>query len=353
MRRARLLIATLGVLCLVVAIPAPLFASGATENVRSVIDSGHAGAVRWIEADERRGLLFTAGDDGTVRIWDLAAGTLVRTLHVTQLSTVRIAVNPSAPQLAVVVTDGSASFLSVWDWEKERQLYRLGLKEDPAFLRYSGQGTYVLFGESSWQGLKIIRSEDGSLVPFRPEGFGIVGFAELSRTEKTLMTYQVSGRISYWDLATGNQTLDVPTVPYLSGIRIWPDRGSLVGYSATDLVRVDAVSGVVRSRAPIPGIVSFDLSPAGDELTCIAGPGRQVTRWATDGDSFTASAAVPALPQPPAMVACGTDAVVLRRVLGRTLRAELRRRRHRVRRERRRGPHRFRRGRGQGCPRLP
>ena len=306
-RRALLLAAALA--GLFVCAPALVFGSGAAENARSIIDSGHAGAVRWIESDERRGLLFTAGDDGTVRIWDRSAGTLVRALHVTQLSAVRIAVNPSATQLAVVVTDGSASFLSVWDWEKERQLYRLWLKEDPAFLRYSGQGTYVLFGESSWQGLKIIRSEDGSPVPFHPEGFGIVGFAELSRTEKTLMTYQVSGRITYWDLATGNQTLDVPTVPYLSGIRIWPDRGSLVGYSATEIVRVDAVSGAVRSRAPIPGVVSFDLSPAGDELTCIAGPGRQVTRWGTDGDSFSGTAAVPALPQPPSMVACGTDAV--------------------------------------------
>jgi WD40 repeat protein len=308
-RRAPLLVAALGLLCGVFPVSAPVFGSGAAENVRSIIDSGHAGAVRWIEADEKRGFVFTAGDDGTVRIWDRAAGSLVRVLHVTQLSVVRIAVNPSAPQVAVVVTDGSASFLSVWDWEKERQLYRLGLKEDPAFLRYSGQGTYVLFGESSWQGLKIIRSEDGSLVPFHPEGFGIVGFAELSRTEKTLMTYQVSGRISYWDLATGDQTLDVPTVPYLSGIRIWPDRGSLVGYSATEIVRVDAVSGAVRGRAPIPGVVSFDLSPAGDELTCIAGPARQVTRWATDGDSFSAADAVPALPQPPAMVAYGPDAV--------------------------------------------
>ena len=174
---------------------AGVFASGTTEdasatpNARSIIDSGHAGAVRWIEADDKRGLLFTAGDDGTVRIWDQAAGSLVRTLNVTQMSAVRIAVSPSAAELAVVVTDGSASFLSVWDWEKERQLYRIGPKEDPAFLD-TRAGDVLLFGESSWQGL-----EDhplGRMAPlslFHPEGFGIVGFAELSRTEKTLMTY--------------------------------------------------------------------------------------------------------------------------------------------------------------------
>ena len=110
--------------------PSLVFGSGAAEKTRAIVDSGHAGVVRWIEVDVKRGLLFSSGDDGTVRIWDPVAGNLMHTLQVTQLSTGRIAVNPSAPQLAVVVTDGSVSFLAVWDWEKERQLYRIPLKVD-------------------------------------------------------------------------------------------------------------------------------------------------------------------------------------------------------------------------------
>ncbi len=309
MSRPLALVALLAALSGTLLGPSPAFGSGGAEKARAVIDSGHAGSVRWLEVDEKRGLLFSAGDDGTVRIWDPLAGNLFRTLQVTQLSTVRIAVNPSAPQLAVVVTDGSVSSLAVWDWEKERQLYRVPLKEDPAFLRFSAQGSYILFGESSWQGLKIIRSADGSPIVFHPEGFGIVGFAELSRTEKTLMTYQVSGRITYWDMATGSQTLDVPSVPYLAGVRISRDRSSLLGYTASEIVRVDAVSGAVRGRAPVAGVISFDVSPGGDELTCIAGPGRQVTRWALGGDSFTPSAAIPVLPQSPSLVVYGADAL--------------------------------------------
>jgi hypothetical protein len=307
--RALALVAVLAALFGTLLGPSPAFGSGGAEKTRAVIDSGHAGSVRWLEVDEKRGLLFSAGDDGTVRIWDPLAGNLFRTLQVTQLSTVRIAVNPSAPQLAVVVTDGNVSSLAVWDWEKERQLYRVPLKEDPAFLRYSAQGSYILFGESSWQGLKIIRSADGIPIVFHPEGFGIVGFAELSRTEKTLMTYQVSGRITYWDMATGSQTLDVPSVPYLAGVRISRDRSSLLGYTASEILRVDAVSGAVRGRAPVAGVMSFDVSPGGDELTCIAGPGRQVTRWALGGDSFTPSAAIPVLPQSPSLVVYGADAL--------------------------------------------
>jgi hypothetical protein len=290
--------------------PAALFGSGTAEAARAIVDSGHAGAVRWIEFDEKRGLLFSAGDDGTVRIWDPASGGLVRVLQVSQLATGKIAVNPSAPQFAVVVTGGpGASFLSVWDWEKERQVYRVPLREDPLFLRYSGLGTYILYGESSWQGLKIVRAADGTPAGFHPEGFGIVGFAETSRTEKTLMTYQVSGRITYWDLASGARSIDVEAVPYLAGMRISPDRGSLFGFSPTEIVRMDAVTGAVRGRVPIAGVRALDVSPSGDELTCISGDGGQVTRWTLNGDSLTPAPAPPLLPGVPALVAYGSGAV--------------------------------------------
>jgi WD40 repeat protein len=289
--------------------PAVLFGSGGSEGTRAIVDSGHTGAVRWLEFDEKRGLLFSAGDDGTVRVWDPVAGNLMRVLQVTRLATGRIAVNPAAPQVAVVVSDGTGTyFLAVWDWEKERQLFRVPLREDPLFLRFSGLGTYILFGESSWQGLKIIRSSDGTSVGFQPAGFGIVGFAEMSRTEKTLMTYQVSGRITYWDMATGNQTLDVAAVPYLSGIRISPDRGSIVGFNSNEVVRMNAVTGAERGRAPLAGVLSLDISKSGDELTCISGPARRVTRWVVSGDSISAAADLPALPLAPSLLAYGADA---------------------------------------------
>jgi WD40 repeat protein len=277
-----------------------------------MVDSGHAGAIRWIELDEKRGLLFSSGDDGTVRIWDPVAGNLLRVLQVTQLSTGRIAVNPAESQVAVVVTDGAgATFLSVWDYEKERQLYRIPLKEEPLFLRFSGLGTYIFYGESSWQGMKIIRSADGTSLGFHPEGFGIVGFAEMSRTEKTLLTYQVSGRISYWDLASGDQTVDVPAVPYLSGVRLSRDRSFLVGFTPDEVVRVDAVTGTERGRAQLSGVQAFDISPAGDQLTCISGPDQRVTRWVLGTDAISPDAPPAALPQSAALLAYGGDALYL------------------------------------------
>ena len=66
-----------------------------------------------------------------------------------------------------------------------------------------------------------------------------------------------------------------------------------------------------------PVCLSMDVSPSGDELTCVYGPGRQIARWAITGDSLRAlPAALPVLPQPPALLVYGTDAMYFAGSLG-------------------------------------
>jgi WD40 repeat protein len=285
-------------LCVILSLAAagPAYPAGTAETAAAAestglaahceVNTGHAGAVQGLVFDEHRGLLFTAGEDGTVRIWDPSRGILTRKLEVTQLGARLLAVSPAAPRVAVVVTDGTGSFfLSVWDWEEERQLYRLPLKEEPLFLRFSALGTYLFYAESSWQSLKVIGAGDGIAVPFHPEGFGIVGFAEMSRSEKTLMTYQSSGSISYWDLATGQETLEVPAAAYLTHVRISPDRRLLAGSTGREILLLDAVTGATKSRVSLAGVASLDISLGGDELAAI-GPDGRVSRWTLVRDAF-------------------------------------------------------------------
>jgi hypothetical protein len=309
--RRPVLIAMVWVICAA----APLFAAGHAEvAARAIIDTGHVGPVLGLEFDDRRGFLFSAGEDGTVRIWDAASTQLVRTVRVSRLAATRIAVNPTQPQFAVVLTDGSGScFLSVWDWEREKQLARIPLKEQPLFLRFSGMGTFLEYGESSWQSLKIIRALDGSPVPFHPEGFGIVGFAEMSRTEKTIMTYQVSGRLSYWDVASGQQTLDLPTVPYLSGVRLSRDKRYLVGFSGREVVIVDAQTGAVRARATAGAAVSVDMAPASDE---IALAGASLALYGFAGGALKQRASLSGAPGAVSLVCYGTDGLFFADIAG-------------------------------------
>jgi WD40 repeat protein len=298
-------------LCIGLAFTCRLFASGNPElQARSVVETGHIGAVRCLEFDDKRNLLFSGGDDGTVRIWDAATQSIVHTLQVTQLLVQKIAIDPSAPRVAMIVGDGAGTFLlSVWDWERERQVFKVPLKDNPLFLRYSGAGTYLYFGVSSWQSMTILRSADGTPFDFHPEGFGIVGFAEMSRSEKTILTYQLSGRLSYWDVSTGQQTLDLPAAPYLSNIRISPDRRYIAGSTGSDVEVIDTVTGVMSTRIPVSGAVSLGFSPAGDELACLSVYGNAISRWNIGGAAPVAVPAPPKLPVPPVLLTYGSDRI--------------------------------------------
>ncbi len=256
-----------------------------TSDVHSIVNTSHLGAVLDLQYDEQRDLLVSAGEDGTVRIWIAPEGVLYRSLRVTRLAAQMIAVDPAGPRVAVVVSDGLRSFsLVVWDWEQQKQVLRLPLKDAPLFLRFSGQGSYLVYGESSWQSLKILDASTGAPMQFHPEGFGIVAFAEMSRSEKTIMTYQVSGRISYWDVASGALTLELPTTPYLSHIRISRDRRYIVGSTGREAVLVDTVSGAVRGRAALSGDACLDISPAGDQIAGVPTAGGNLALWSVGSD---------------------------------------------------------------------
>lgn len=256
-----------------------------TSDVHSIVNTSHLGAVLDLQYDEQRGLLVSAGEDGTVRIWNASEGVLYRSLRVTRLAAQMIAVDPAAPRVAVVVSDGLRSFsLAVWDWEQQKQVLRLPLKDAPLFLRFSGQGNFLVYGESSWQSLKILDASTGAPVQFHPEGFGIVAFAEMSRSEKTIMTYQVSGKISYWDLASGALTLEVPATPYLSHVRISRDRRYIIGSTGREAVLLDTVSGAVRGRAALGGDACLDISPAGDQVAGVPTAGGNLALWGIGSD---------------------------------------------------------------------
>jgi hypothetical protein len=257
----------------------------------TLLQTSHRGAVLAIEHDEGRGLVFTAGEDGTLRVWDLAARAIVARIGIGRLPLTAIAVNPAATQVAVLESDGVHGFaVSAWDWRAARRLFRVTLAGEPLFLRYSGAGSWLMLGESAWQGLRLLAAADGSPVAFHPEGFGIVGFAEVSRSERTILTYQPSGRLQYWEAATGNLVTELRIAPYLSGLRISRDRRYAAGSDGREVLLVDLVTGATRARLELAGVRSLDLSPAADEIACIAPSAAgalELSRWTLSGDTFS------------------------------------------------------------------
>jgi hypothetical protein len=288
---------------------APARAEGSPQaEVRALVNTGHRGAILAMEHDEGRNLLFTAGEDGTIRVWDPGSRALAHLLRVGHNVVSMIALSPMANELAALETDGMRGFsISAWNWETGELLFRVPVEEEPLFLRYSGKGSYLVYGVSRWEGLKIMQSSDGRAVPFRPEGFGIVSFAEISRTEKTVMTYQPGGRIAYWDIASGELLREIKGVPLLPPLRITHDRRFLLGTTAREVLMMDLLNGTVKSRVEAAGVSSLDVSQRGDEVAATLGTvPRQLVRWTVAGDRLSARAG-PSVPVGAAIVRYAVD----------------------------------------------
>ncbi len=288
---------------------APAAAAGEAdhEGVQAIVASGHRGPVLALDYDASRKLLFSAGADGTVRIWN--GRTLIKTITVTNLRAGMIAVDPAAPAFAVLETDGIHTFaLDVWDWEKDARLFHIPLEDAPLFITYSASGRSLLYGLPRWKSLQIIDAASGASAPPQSMGNGIVGIAALSRSEKVLMTYRLTGTLSFWELATGRLLEEHDTLPQLSHLRISHDLGFMVGSTGSELVRINIASGAVDGRVGLSAVTSLDISPADDSVACVA-EGGTVSRWSFATGALTRISDPLASPPDETVVLFGPDAL--------------------------------------------
>lgn len=241
------------------------------ENLRVAVNTGHNSPVNTIVWDETSGFLFSGGDDGVVHIWNPDTKDIVDTIQVTHLSIIKLSVNPVEPQIAVLETDSINTFkLSVWDWRKKERLYTRVLKEDPLFLKFSPQGSFVVYGETDWQSLTFLNSLTGFRLPYLQQGFGIISFVEISTSENTIMTYNASsGMITYWDLQVNSRKpkLQVQSIPDLTSISMITKR-YMIGAANDEIVVIDAVTGEKTASYFQPNIRKIEVNPLNGDIIC-------------------------------------------------------------------------------------
>ncbi len=250
------------------------------------INTGHRDAIVSLQYDEKRDLLFSAGKDGTVKIWNAQTGELRHSLLASHLPIRKIAYHPAKPQIAILEVFGpESSRISVWDWNKEKRLYDLDLNEVPLYLTYSPKGSYLVYSRADWKSLSIHRAGNGRLLPLMREGFGIVSFIALSQSEKNIMTYQPSGRIVYKELKTGKELKTVSSLPNLSQMHISQNGRYMIAQSADDLVVVDLLNGRTVAGSALPEIQSISLSSRGERIYCLSrdDEGIKLSRWMFTG----------------------------------------------------------------------
>ncbi|MCL1818413.1 MAG: hypothetical protein FWG35_05725, partial [Spirochaetaceae bacterium] len=174
---------------------------------QQIPDSGHTGPVLCLAWDAREENLFSAGQDGALRVWQAAPFRLMRKIQITDLPLLKIAVNPRTREVAVVQSDGiSGHTLKALNWETGKEKFSQSLPEVPLVLEYSPQGNFIVASKTDWKSLSFYNADSGRALSYLRDGFGIVSFLMLSAGENTLLTYTpTSGMFTYWELKKGKQ----------------------------------------------------------------------------------------------------------------------------------------------------
>lgn len=218
-----------------------------------LVNTSHRGTINDLAYDAPRRMLFSAGEDGTVRVWSHDRRAIVRHLRLGAVRVMRIALHPDRPLLAAVARSTAGhDLLEVWDWRSERRLYRHRLQEAPLHLGFTSLGSSLVYSRAQFDSVVFLEPATGRRQDRLSAAFGIVSYVAMSTNERTIMTYQPTGEVRYWDAATSALKAAVPTLAGLESIALSADKNLLVARSGEDLVAIDVVTGAVRSRLRIP-----------------------------------------------------------------------------------------------------
>jgi hypothetical protein len=197
----------------------------------------------------------------------------------------RLALHPSLPQFSALVGEAlKTDTLAAWDWQQERELFSLRSDRQLLHLAYSPQGGYLAYSRADFRSLAAVDAQSGAAHGLLRNGFGIVSFFVISRNGNTVMGYQPSGRITYWDLQADRSLRQLRTLADLSMIRITPSNRHILAAAEDRLVAVDLLTGALAAEKPAPGLARLALAPEGEELALDSAGGLQ--RWHFSGSDF-------------------------------------------------------------------
>jgi len=243
--------------------------TAAWTDSRILISTGHTDRINELVYQKSDNTLFSAGNDGTLRVWDINSKNLLYKLQISHLPIEKIAVHPNKPEVALIRTDRISTFhLSVWNYETGEELYSHKIEEIPLFLKYTPQGTYLIYSRTDWKSLIFLEANTGQFTPVIDEGFGIVSDVFLSQSENTLVTYNSSGTIRYWNTKTGEQkTSPISTIADMNDIHFSENGVYMLGRKENTLYLVNLINGQIETRENFELLYDYSYNPGTNLVT--------------------------------------------------------------------------------------
>ncbi len=243
------------------------------------VNNGHNGKITQVVYSKGSKLLFSAGNDGTVRVWNVEKSVELACVRISYLPVKMLAVDSNSSVVAVVSSNEISIFeLSVWDWKSGKMLFSMALKSMPLYMGFSSKGSYLVYTLPRWKSINVLDPSTGTVSNYFNKSFGIVSFVTFSTSENNILTYQPSGVLTYWDFRMSSEIKKLFSVPNLSKICISNNKRFLVAKQSDRLVMVDLLTGRLLDSVEVKNIVSISISPGDSEVACISSDGDEVEK---------------------------------------------------------------------------
>lgn len=233
----------------------------------------HAGSVLDLVSDVRSDTLFSAGVDGTVRRWSVSPAALLAEYQISHNPVTQIAIHPERPLVAALATDRKRNHvIHIWDLEREEEVARRYLDEEPLYLRYSPTGRYLVYGTADFRSIHTLDGTRASPLPYLRLPLGLVTYVLFSTSEGTAVAYSPgSGIFRYIEVRSGEEIRSARSVRDLEHIAVLSDRKrNAAAKSGDELVVVDIYTGEERDAVFIPGIRSITVNQENGTIAVVS-----------------------------------------------------------------------------------
>ncbi|GHV27696.1 hypothetical protein AGMMS4952_09830 [Spirochaetia bacterium] len=230
--------------------------SGNNALAEGTLAAGHSGTVSAVAYDPVKNYVISAGMDGFLGIWDVRNNMAVDRFQVSPYALRSINLRPGKAQAALVETDGIGVYrISAWDYVLKQNLFTLRFQDPIIFINYSAAGNFLMVARNDRIGVIFIHPETGEILDSPPGQNGAISFAATGRSERTMMTYAVPGRITYWELDTGREIQSAAAPANLESPVLFGNNRYLCGIDSKGLVVLDAVMGkeIARDQNAVRG----------------------------------------------------------------------------------------------------
>ncbi|MCG8477565.1 MAG: WD40 repeat domain-containing protein, partial [Spirochaetales bacterium] len=253
------------------------------------VRSSHSSQIHDMVYETEEDLLFTAGEDGKLLVWDTSEERLVQSIRIDQIPLQKIALYPDSERIAVYSSDGQRHRITVWRWREGTRSFLYTPEDAVLWMVPSPQGSYIMYSIPSLRSVRVIDGDNGRALPFLRQNTGIVSWMVVADSEERVMTYApATGEIAYRTVTNGRIAGSFEGPRNLSLLTLLSTRRFAAARSGTGrLVVIDLLSGNQVAQADVGDIESIQTDAGnGDIIAVIQGDrNRTVRRYRFTGDA--------------------------------------------------------------------